>query len=259
VAGCDAQCKGESVCRATCIKYTCNTAKTICAVDGKSGQKTCGEAMACFETQCKGNNDIACAATCGADASDQAKQQLYALFQCGQSAQGQGALLGCTQQVLACYGTSDQGTGSCLQGAICADACLSSGEGFEEACLGQCHAATLVTGQPALVAMIGCMLKSPGGSGFCANQIAGCITQTGTASCLDVAACAWACPAQQAGSACVLGCLAQGAAGQAQAFLAVDKCIDEQCKSCSDDACKQSCRDSKCTYPWQACGGKIQP
>lgn len=231
----------------------------MCAVDGKSGAKTCGEAMACYETQCAANNDIQCAASCGADASAEAKQQLYALFQCAQSAQGQGPLIGCTDQVLACYGGGDKGTGSCLAGATCADGCLNSGEGFEEACLGQCHAATLPAGQPALAAVIGCMLKSPGGNGFCASQLASCVIETGTASCVAVSECAWACPAQQAGSACVLGCLAKAAAGQAQAFLAVDKCLDEQCKSCTDAACKDACRDSKCASQWLGCGGKIAP
>lgn len=253
ISGCQQKCWIKPAgCTQACVNEVCLFPKVVCLTAGLSGTANCSEVIACLETGCAAK-DEACITACAAKASAAAKVDLQAMMECGASAGGKGLVFGCTQLMLQCMSGGKTGAASCVQTAGCADGCMQSGAGGEEACLGACHAKASPAAQQAFVPFFKCLLGAGAANNDCAGPLLVCVPGSGSAGCAAVAQCAGSCTATNPGSACTLGCLDKAAPGQVAKWLKLEGCMVGKCKSCLGKACEGACRDANCSEPWAAC------
>ncbi len=260
--------KVTTACLGTCNEK-CGALALICMADGKSGDKSCSDNLACNQAcddiKAKGQDDFACRVGCYQAASPAAQKQLNEFYQCiFDGSDGNGGE-GCMAKMLTCAADGSNGKLKCANVLSCIGKCPGS---FDNAsCLGTCYGKGTKLAQGQVAAMMTCYGeadKDPSKKGTCYDELLNCSEPTGTSGCQDGFGCFGTCAGGGGDPfGCMVKCIGEMSPVEAKKFIDVmacgekceGECTDNPTGSPSAEACKKECEQAKCTDVQKACLG----
>lgn len=251
----DEEAKDIPGCVMDCMPTHCGAGLMLCLDDGKEGDKTCGDAMQCFENCGKpGEPPMKCMGTCINSLNKAGKAALKDVFtEMKKSGGFEECGAGCQLAMAKCINNGTWGTATCVESMTCIQKCDKGGtgeptgsssgsssggggegeKGDDGMCELGCVAKATEAGAKALADMASCFGDSEDET--CPAKMLTCIDPQGPNTCAETFPCMQKCvaDAMKAGEkgdiegACSFQCLGKATKAGAMQFFAVAQTCDD--------------------------------